>query len=149
MIVAFGVIHCQYMSWITLNAPVSREIRLPDEVWRNTNVKTGGNCSKIINLADQLNKTELVTRSNKFWITVIKLQRSPYHSYSSIMGWSFSKLTNMITVLLPRNLEKRGKALVEKAISSGSNLGELQLTEMNFLLIHFESYPLYLKCDCH
>lgn len=54
------------MSWITLNATVSREIRLPDEVWRNTNVKTGGNCSKIINLADILNKTELVTRSNKF-----------------------------------------------------------------------------------
>lgn len=30
-------------------------------------MKTGGNCSKIINLADILNKTELVTRrSNKF-----------------------------------------------------------------------------------
>lgn len=29
-------------------------------------MKTGGNCSKIVNLADILNKTELVTRSNKF-----------------------------------------------------------------------------------
>lgn len=29
-------------------------------------MKTGGNCSKIINLADILNKTELVKRSNKF-----------------------------------------------------------------------------------